>query len=289
MELRVGVVPVEAIVPVYPLLVAKLQVTPRYSQGSFVGGGLTYATDLVKSDPAYQLQAQPLNPDVDLSGLECRWQDIPNPDGDVVSLIVTSLAEQQAYQATTYQDVIKTINQIYGSGQPYHPITASKLKLSFNTRKLTPEMKARAKTANFWGRLKYFAKMLLENIMGWCFMGLKLQVGNVNWGTYKEETVAASDYQKIDDVFRMVIASHPTQTQQLRQYLEQQFQAQKLVYGFHVSDRALMTCLVFESRDRHLHLIDGADGGYALAAKGMKQQLKAINSEPHGDAASDQP
>lgn len=47
------------------------------------------------------------------------------------------------------------------------------------------------------------------------------------------------------------------------------------MYGFHVSDRALMTCLVYEEQGRHIAFIDGADGGYALAAKVLKEKLKS--------------
>ncbi|MEP0899817.1 DUF3095 family protein [Nodosilinea sp. FACHB-13] len=39
-------------------------------------------------------------------------------------------------------------------------------------------------------------------------------------------------------------------------------------------DRALMTCLVFERSGREVHFVDGADGGYALAAKPLKEKLK---------------
>jgi hypothetical protein len=35
----------------------------------------------------------------------------------------------------------------------------------------------------------------------------------------------------------------------------------------HVTDRAHMTCLVFNYSGKHLHFIDGADGGLFLAAK----------------------
>jgi hypothetical protein len=42
-------------------------------------------------------------------------------------------------------------------------------------------------------------------------------------------------------------------------------------YGIYEQDAAIMTCIVpsVESDD-HLHFLDGADGGYALAAKMMK-------------------
>jgi hypothetical protein len=45
------------------------------------------------------------------------------------------------------------------------------------------------------------------------------------------------------------------------------------VYGVHVSRHALMTCLVFDRFGKQVHFVDGANGGYALAAKQLKQQL----------------
>jgi hypothetical protein len=38
-----------------------------------------------------------------------------------------------------------------------------------------------------------------------------------------------------------------------------------------------MTCLLFSLEDsRHIHFIDGADGGFTYAAKGLKAQLAAV-------------
>jgi hypothetical protein len=36
-----------------------------------------------------------------------------------------------------------------------------------------------------------------------------------------------------------------------------------------------MTCLVFDRDGRQVHFVDGADGGYALAAKKMKERMKS--------------
>jgi hypothetical protein len=47
-----------------------------------------------------------------------------------------------------------------------------------------------------------------------------------------------------------------------------------IVYGMHRSDSALMTCLLFGLKDsRHLHFIDGTDGGFTFAAHAMKAQI----------------
>ena len=50
----------------------------------------------------------------------------------------------------------------------------------------------------------------------------------------------------------------------------------ELLYCTHVSERAQMTCLIFDYSGRHLHFIDGAGGGLFMAAKDLKARaLKA--------------
>lgn len=106
------------------------------------------------------------------------------------------------------------------------------------------------------------------------YMRLKLKVGGIKWGTYRQVVQAASDYKKFDDMLRMIISGNAHQREQLTHYLDAQSREGNLVYGLHVSDRALMTCLVFERGDHEVHFVDGADGGYTLAAKPLKEKLK---------------
>jgi hypothetical protein len=96
----------------------------------------------------------------------------------------------------------------------------------------------------------------------------------INWEFQKSSVIGDSDYQKFDDTLRMVISGNSAQREQLLQYLEKQYEAGNLLYGFHVSDRALMTCLVYEAQGRHIAFVDGADGGYALAAKVLKEKIQ---------------
>ena len=73
----------------------------------------------------------------------------------------------------------------------------------------------------------------------------------------------------------MVVSGTSGQRKKLIIYLEKKFKEGRLVYGSHISNRALMTCLVFERDGRQVHFVDGADGGYALAAKNMKERMKS--------------
>ena len=75
----------------------------------------------------------------------------------------------------------------------------------------------------------------------------------------------------------MVLDVLPEQADAIEGYLAGENEAGRLVYGTHRADSALMTCLVFSlEQSQHIHFIDGADGGFALAAQGFKKQLAAL-------------
>jgi len=280
MELRVGAVPVSDVIAAnYELKIAKVKVSENYYQAAFAGEGLSYATELIKhpetaslynyyEDPRFDIK-------VDFSGLECRWQDIPSKHSETVSLIVKALSEDNEVNNRVYRDVIKKIHSIYGREDTLHPIAKKYLRLAFSYKFLGAETRLRAKTNKFWHKLLYFQKIRLENILGWLLMKFAIKLQDVNWGTYKETVMAATDYKKFDDMLRMVISGNREQREKLSRYLEKNYKNGKLVYGLHTSERVLMTCLVFERNGRQVHFVDGADGGYAVAAKSMKQRLNS--------------
>lgn len=283
LDLRVGLVPVATVVAAaHAINIAKYRVSDNYSQANFMGGGLTYATQLVKdasTSSLYQVRPDGPLPLADLSGLECRWQDIPSEPGQTLSLIVLATGSSGHQTDATYRDVLAKLAEIYGTDEKFHPVLSTRLKLSFNPIKLQAEVKAKSGSVAIWHYISRLISITLENLLGLWFMAAKMRLGGTDWGRYKTDVIGATDYRKFDDMLRMVIASSATQTEQLTQYFEQQVQAGRLTYGLHISDRALMTCLVFERNGRQVHFIDGADGGYTHAATALKQQMhkKTVN------------
>ncbi len=278
LELRVGIIPVAHVTTSRDLLIAKHRVSDNYDQAIFRGGGLTYATDLLKNvatQGLYQLDAANLLPKADLSGLECRWQDIPSRDGDIVTLLVLATAPSDSQTNRIYREVITYINQLYGGDAQINPVLPANLRLSFSQQNLALEAQARAASPHPFSRLRYLLKMRLENLLGLVLMRFGIRTSEVDWGDYKAITAAATDHRKFDDILRMVIPSTPAKTKRLARYLDRKYQDGCLVHGLHISSSALMTCLVFERSGRQVHFIDGSDGGYALAAVAMKQRLKS--------------
>ncbi len=267
--LRVGIVPVAAVRAAgHDVRVAKLRLSQRYSQAHLSGGGLTYAMGQVKAlNSTYRLSDHRTHA-ADFSGLECRWQDIPSAGGDTVSLIVAAIAPSQA----VYSQLIQTIRRIYGTLEP--PVIPAALNLSLNPRRLSLEVQVRAQ--QWWQKLLYGARLGLETLIGWVAMRWQLRLGGDDWGRYKEHVICTTDFRKFDDRLQMVLAGSPRQTTQLLTYLQHQQSAKRLVYGVHISNRAIMTCLIAERFGNQVHFIDGADGGYAAAAVQFQRHCQAI-------------
>ncbi|MGQ4647935.1 DUF3095 family protein [Lyngbya aestuarii] len=279
LDLRVGAVPVSDIIETnHEVKVAKFKVSEQYYQAAFAGGGVNYATELIKNPESAHLYSYGIAADgvqANFSGLECRWQEIPTKNGESVSLIVSATTGNREKDSNIYRAVILLIKSIYGSEDYFKPIAKEHLKLAFSYKYLKSETRLRAKSGSFLHKLLYFCKIWIENLLGWFLMTFEVKLPDGDWKIYKKMVVATTDYQKFDDTLRMIIDGNFVQTKKLTRFLERSYQEGKLVYGLHTSDRTLITCLIFERHGRQVHFVDGADGGYAAAAKELKQRIKS--------------
>ncbi|NET03652.1 MAG: DUF3095 domain-containing protein [Symploca sp. SIO2B6] len=277
-ELRVGAVPVSEVTAAnYEVKVAKLKISENYYQAAFSGDGLDYATELIKNSATadrYIYGDTGEQAEADFSGLACRWQEIPSKNGETVSLIVRATSGDSTMNNSIYRTLILRIRAIYGDENSVNPVAEENLKLAFNYRRLKSETLLKTKSSSFWSISSYFCKILLENCLGWLLMTFKIKLPDGDWGEYKKLVIAATDYKKFDDMLRMIIDGNIVQRKKLKHFLEKSYQEGKLVYGLHTSDCSLMTCLVFERHGHQVHFVDGANGGYASAAKAMKQRIK---------------
>ncbi|PJF29625.1 MAG: hypothetical protein CUN52_07445 [Phototrophicales bacterium] len=270
LDLRTGIIPVREVLEAkLRIRVARLKVSNNFQQAIFSGGGLAYAEQLLKSNPdKYAPPPSDDTPFADFHGFECRWQEIPSMYDENVTLMVMALVTGTIPSNTVYSDVLAKIDQLYGNSASRAPITVKNLRLAFNPNKLKTEAKVRSGDTS-WRTLR---QMWINSLKAWFAMRFKIG----RWGDYKSILVDSTDSEKFDDTLRMVMSGRVSQREQLRAYLEEQRQAGRLVYGMHISRHALMTCVVFDYFGRQVHFVDGARGGYALAAREMKQQLAEL-------------
>jgi hypothetical protein len=104
--------------------------------------------------------------------------------------------------------------------------------------------------------------------------------GSKDLSQVREDDVLSSDFRKFDGTLKMVVACTPGGRKLVTDTLEAMRVRGEVFYGAHVSNRALMTCLIHYSSGREVHFVDAADGGYALAARAMKRQISTDNDRP---------
>jgi hypothetical protein len=214
--------------------------------------------------------------DGSFEGFECRWQQVPSFHDHKLALLIAAVSPDAPTNLATYRDVSEKIHDIYGEVANYHPLRADRMRLSFNPGQLSHEWRVRSDRLGAWGRTRYFARMLFLNLAGVYLFARKLDTRAVRWSRYVGDLVENSDFRKFDGMLRMVMDGSETQYQELQEYLESRHRQRLLVYGMHKSREALLTCIVFSYNGNHMHFVDGSDGGYALAARGLKQQLKSL-------------
>ena len=279
LSLRIGLVPVSDVRgPDTDVRVAKVQVSPDYNQASFYGGGLARAESFIKADDTssrHRIDPADASPDADFTGLECRWEDIPSQHGETVTLLVTATTGDEAEDRSVYRRVIQTINDLYDGAERYRPVTPDTLEPTYSLERLEGETKVRSEPG-WLNRLQYRLDIWWRNVALDYFVEHQVETGSgVQWDEYVKKLVATSDFRKYDDTLRMVIAGTPAQREALTERLMAAYEDGRLAYGLHVTDRALITCVVFDRMGRQVHFVDGADGGYARAAKDLKRRLDA--------------
>lgn len=271
LELRIGVISLKEIEKRGSFIeVTKFQVNKDYTQAIVRGNGLELAEELLKKEyENFKIEDDFINDyTANFDGLECRWEDIKTPKDETISILIKSL---NSNSNEIYQNSLKQIEQIAGSFDERNPIKyINQLNLSFNPRVLNTEASIFAK--NKISKLFVILKLMFENFLGLILM--KYSIGL--WGDYKSRIIRTTDTEKFDDMLRMVITTTKKQSLELEKYLQKEYENKNLVYGIHKSNSALMTCLIFQRHGKHIHFVDSSNGGYALAAKELKNRLKFL-------------
>jgi hypothetical protein len=288
LSLRAGLIPVHVVrTGGFDVRVARHRISAGYVQAVFTGGGIEYAESMIKTPEGarFALAEGDADPEQDFSGLECRWNDVPSVHGEVVSLIVKVLATDPAESTRQYRDLILTLRRIYGSDTDCRPIHPSKLKMSLLGPNPSRERRVRTSGQSAASRLACALAIRGKVITGNVLIGLKRKTRTTDWGDYPARLAENTDFRKFSDIFRQVLSGTPAQRQELDDYLEGLYGKGALVYGMHVSPTALLTCMIFSYNGVHMHLVDGGNGGYALAAAAMKERIRRMRASP-GTAVS---
>lgn len=278
MDLRVGVVSVKELYEKgHQLFISKVRISSYYEQAILAGSGLDYAEELIKQkieDNPYLITKKGQNKlEADFTGFTCRWQDIPSRNGETLASIVKVC--DYLNDQTTILDLLSKINSIFGNEEDYHPVPHEQLELARSESYLGREAIVHSKQKTGLAYFFHLTRIKIEALITAIAIRFNLKV-KVNWydlDKLKKYQALSSDYKKFDGSLKMIVSCTTEARKNWETYLEGLHKAGKIFYGLHVSDRALMTCLLHAESEHEVHFVDGADGGYALAAKQLKKQM----------------
>ena len=178
----------------------------------------------------------------------------------MVSLIIAGAADPGA--------VWRRVREIAERGGSADPVRIDNLKPRWPPKGLMLEVRARR------GRLPaplVALGVLAQTLFVTWVLRRNRPIGSFVPDEYRREIVTNTDFSKCDDVVALVLDCDERAVAALRDDLDRAQAAGELRYGMHLSETAMMTCLVSSlAEHRHAHFVDGGNGGFARAAQGMK-------------------
>ena len=265
--LRVGSVPVATIYENgHELSISKLKTSEIFSIPVLLGNGLSYAEKIIKGNDYVPEPLPPPEQELDLSGMQCRWDKIKPPQNfnEVVSLLVITC--EGVKQAVVFKKVVDIIDSIYGKPETRTPISVTRLKLKGTLKKIGLEMKTRLGGYKPFYLMKTWATTLLGQLY------FRTKQGKV----YLHQLVNMSDTLVIDGKINTVISGTAAQREKLEAALKKIEDAGEILYGLHVSSESVMSCYVRNMNEDHIHFVDGSEGGYTKAASVLKKKILAV-------------
>ena len=287
--LRVAVIPVRAIRQAgFDVRVARYAVSGHVSYGMFSGGGLSWAEARLKEGD-FGLEQARSGESPDLSGLLCSFSPIRARRGVILSVLAAPLTEGLRF-AEVVDRLLEIGDGFSDSGRPLPPAGPKDDFVSLHAPDRSP-LVARRSVRSAWSGLVRYADAAARR----------------RRRRFLQEIAENTDFRKFDDVLRMTIDCTPEMADAIDACLAVAATDGICHAGTHRQATANLTCYV-PSVDRgdHVHFVDGAEGGYAIAATrfkgvavggrlgelpvetGLPKHRPAAPAEPEGAAAREQ-
>jgi len=263
--MRVALVPVAAIrAQGADVRVARFGPSANLSYAMFSGGGLGWAEAAMKRGEFMVAEAA-VGTQPDLSGLSCRFEEIPATRGLILSVLVlpTQGADLPAFRKVI-EDIVGLVEKSPDSGRPVPP--------GGPPLRWPPQgVEYEARAARGGSLAKRRVVVLAVTLWAYVVMRFGIKVGKFVPKTYLQQVVENSDFRKYDDGLRMILDCNEELAHALTERIAAAAASGTVRYGLHRQDAAMMTCFTPSvMRADHVHFIDGARGGYASAAIALK-------------------
>ncbi|KAA0686878.1 DUF3095 domain-containing protein [Neorhizobium sp. P12A] len=262
LDLRIAVVPIGDIRAAgLDVRVARYSASPFVTYAMFSGGGTSWAEKAMKMGRFGVEKAAP-GACPDLNGLSCRWRPMEARNGEIVSIIAVP---GDAGLGAEFQALVAAVVSIAAErNRNGHPAPEDGPTFAFSMKAVSLEAAAAAPKGR---RLREKLFIFLQIGLAVFLNTFGITFGQFDARRFRKDVARNSDFRKFDDGLKMTVDIDAARVARIEALLKQAQDEGVVRYGLHRQSSALMTCFVPSplSRD-HIHFIDGAAGGYAVAA-----------------------
>ena len=114
---------------------------------------------------------------------------------------------------------------------------------------------------------------------------ISVSLGAISQKMY-HASASSSDFMKllalssvailIDGSYCDIVIGDDAQINKFIDFLDTLEKDKKLIFGYHVTDSAILSCYIAQSNNSFIHLMDANEGGFSTAAKMLKIKMKVI-------------
>ncbi len=271
LDLRVGLAPMTELAKRnVEVLVGRYEPAPSSAYAVFLGDGVELMESSVKGRADDALAALSMIGDADddgappdLTGLSCRWTPLRAARGKMVALVLRGADHGVLHRELTQLSGVPALNAA----------SIESLQTRWPPKGLLREAKARKRKLPL---VFLVLRVAVETFVAYLFFKNNWNMGAFNTQRYRDELVSgAVDFARSGETLALVFDCPIDRIEGIRAYLDNRERLGELRYGMHISDHAVMTCLVTSTEGKHVHFVDGGDGGYTRAATQLKGQLRA--------------
>jgi hypothetical protein len=244
--------------------VARFAPSKNVSYAMFAGGGLGWAEAAMKRGD-YAVTPATAGSYPDLSGLSCRFEEMPSARGLILSVLVMPRGSDASAFRSVIEDIIALVER---SPEAARPVPARGPNMNWPPAGMELEVRAGRGAQS---RALFRPWIVMRTLFVYMLVRFGISVAGFVPKVYLKQLVENSDFRKYDDGLRMILDCTPELERELAERLEKAASAGIVRYGLHRQDAAMMTCFTPSAlRSDHVHFIDGARGGYASAATALK-------------------
>ena len=269
LDLRGAVVPVAAVRAAgADLRVARVAASANVDYAMFTGGGRDWAEREMKAG-RLSLPRAPRGARPDLTGLTCRFRPIAAAHGTILSVIVKPVGDAGSPDfVRACSDVLALAETAPRGG---HPVPVGGPQHRWPPGGLDIEARLHRGLGRSLAESRF--RTALRALVNTFFLRTGRTVGDFVPDAYRRQLVENSDFRKFDDGLLMTLDCSVDTADAIAARLADAERAGHARHGLHRQAEALVTCIVpSASRPDHVHFVDGAAGGYAVAAAALKRK-----------------